>query len=221
MKTIGIIISGIGYSDGTSVWDISYLLREIERLSIKPIPLVPRESVERRIPGSRRKNTPVRNFIDETKLMVRGDVFYIDEFDHKELNGLIIPGGKGPIKVLSSMVRDGTEALVLPEIRDYVAGIYAREKPLGGIGYGAAIIAFILKASINSIITIGNDAQMTELLKRVGSDVVKVQPDEVIFDEENRIFSTAGTSPQTSLYRASLGIEMLVKEMMDFKNTSK
>ncbi|RKZ27403.1 hypothetical protein DRQ29_03620 [bacterium] len=221
MKTFGIIISGIGYEDGTSVWDVAYLLREIERSSVKPIPLVPRESVERRIPGSRRKNAPTRDFLSETKLMVRGDVFYIDEFDHKELNGLIIPGGKGPVKILSSMIRDGTEALVIPEVRDYVAGMYVRGKPLAGFGYGAALIAFILKASISSIVTIGNDAEIVELLKRAGCDVIKVQPHEVVFDDENKIFSTPGTSPQTSLFRASLGIEMLVKEMANFKNISK
>ncbi|RKZ35091.1 hypothetical protein DRQ33_00575 [bacterium] len=217
MKNIGLIISGIGYEDGSSIWDIAYILRQLEIANAKPIPLVPRESVERKIPGLRRKQTPIRDFRQEGQLIVRGEVYYIDEFEHRELDALIIPGGKGPVSVLSSILRDGSEALVLPEIREFVAGIYARKKPLAGIGYGASLIAFILRASVNTIITVGDDTQMIEFLKRIGTDVIKVQPDEVVFDEENNILSTPGTNPNSSLYRASQGIEMLVKEVANIK----
>jgi len=215
MKTIGLLISGIGFEEGTSVWDVAYILKEIERCNCKPLPMVPRESVERKISGPRRKNAPMRNFAVEADLLVRGNVFYIDEIDHKALDALIIPGGKGSITILSSILRDGTEAQVLPEVRELIAGIFATKKAIGTMGYSATLVTFVLRARIEPIVTVGDDAQMVELIKRMGADAVKVQAHEVIFDESNRIISTPGTSPKASLYRASLGIETLMNEILE------
>ena len=217
MKKFGIIISGLGYDDGSSVWDVCYILREIERYGAKVFPYVPRESVERNIPGIRRKSSPMRDFSKEASLLVRGDVFFIDDADPKELDALLFPGGKGNIKILSSILRDGTEAQVIPELRELVAGVYVREKFIGALGYGAALVAFILKSRIKPIITINDDAQIVEVIKSVGADVMKVQPHEVIFDEENKILTSPGTSPGSSLFRASLGIEVLIKRILGKK----
>ncbi|HHH80496.1 MAG TPA: hypothetical protein ENL24_00650, partial [candidate division Zixibacteria bacterium] len=85
MRVCGIIISGLGYEDGTSIWDVAYVLKELERCSAKPLPIVPRISVEKLIPGPRRKLAPERDFLAEAKLMVRGEVFYIDKVDAKEI----------------------------------------------------------------------------------------------------------------------------------------
>lgn len=213
MKSVGLILSGIGYEDGTSVWDVAYALRAMERFSLKPVPLVPRESVEKKIPGSRRKRAPIRDFIAEAKLMVRGEVYYLDEYDHRKLDAVLIPGGRGAIKVLTSIQVDGTEALALPELRDCVASVYARKKILAGFGYGGVVIAFLLRTVANPILTIGDDVEMIELVKKLGGDVIKVQPHEVIWDEENRILTTPGTNPKLSLYKASLGIERLLEEL--------
>ena len=215
MKSVGILIAGIGFEDGTSVWDVAYVLREMERRSIRPVPLVPRESVEKKIPGSRRKKAPIRDFAAEAKLMVRGDVFFMDEYEHRQLDAVLVPGGKGAVKVLSSIMVDGSEALVLPEVREIIAGAYARKKPLIGLGYGSALIAFVLRSVAKPIVTVGDDMEMAELLKKIGGDALKVQPHEVIYDEENNIFTTPGTSPRQSLYRASLGIERLIEEIAE------
>ena len=129
----------------------------------------------------------------------------------------MFPGGKGNITILSSILRDGTEAQVIPELRELVAGVYVREKFIGALGYGAALVAFILKSRIKPIITINDDAQIVEVIKSVGADVMKVQPHEVIFDEENKILTSPGTSPGSSLFRASLGIEVLIKRILGKK----
>ncbi len=217
MEKIGLIISGLGYENGSSIWDVCYVLREIERYNAKVYPFVPKESIERSIPGSRRKDSPVRDFAVEASLMVRREIYYLADADPFGLDAIVVPGGKGVITVLSSIYRDGTEAQVLPAMRKLIAGMFAREKPIGALGYGAALTAFILKSRIQPIITINDDAQVSEIVKSLGADVMKVQPHEVVFDEENKILSTPGTSPQSSLYRASLGIEVLVQKIFDKK----
>lgn len=217
MKKVGIVLSGLGYDNGTSIWDVAYALREIERCSAKALPFVPSESIERSIPGPRRKTSPMRNFADEVAEMVRGEVYRMEEADARELDAILIPGGMGCVTVLSSLKRDGTEAQVLPELRELLAGIFARKKIIAAIGYGAVLAAFILRTRIHPVITLGDDAQLTETIKTVGADVVKVQPHEVVFDEENKIMSTPGTSPKSSLYRASLGIEVMICRMLKCK----
>lgn len=214
MRVCGILISGIGYEDGTSIWDVAYVLKELERCSAKPLPIVPRISVEKLIPGPRRKLAPERDFLTEAKLMVRGEVFYIDKVDAKEIDVLIVPGGKGPIKILSSILKDGVEAMVLPEVRNFIGSVFAHKKPIATIGYGGVLVSFVLRTRISPIITIGDDAEMIEILKKIGADVVKVQPYEVIYDDNSGIFSTPGTSPLASLYRACLGIETMISELL-------
>jgi enhancing lycopene biosynthesis protein 2 len=220
IKKAGLILSGIGYEEGTSIWDVCFVLRELEKNSIKPITLIPHESVERKIPGSRRKSAPLRDFTSEARMVVRGDIAFIDEADPKELDMLIVPGGMGQINVLCSLLRDGAEALILPEVRDLIAGIFARDKKIGAIGYGSALVSFVLKSRIEPIITTADDPVVVELLQKIGADVFKIQPHEVIVDQENRIFSTPGTSPKTNLYRSSLGINVMIEEILKstFKN---
>ena len=215
MKKIGIILSGLGFAEGTSLWDIAYALREIEKCNAKPIPLVPRESIERSFPGSRRKNTPPRNFMNEASMMIRGDVYYLGDTQSKDIDVLFIPGGCGCINVLSSLYKDGTEAHILPELREFVAGVYAREKLIGCAGYGAALVAFILRARTQPVITMFDDAEISRVIKTTGADVVKIQPEEVVSDDENNIMSTPGTSPKASLYRASIGIEVMIRGLLD------
>ncbi len=213
MKTIGIIISGLGFDEGSSVWDVSYILREVERYSIKPIPLVPNESIERSIPGPRRKNAPMRDFAAEAAQMVRGDVMHFGEIDSTRLDGLIFAGGKGNVNVLCSLLRDESEAHVLPELKDLITSVFDRGMSIGACGYGAALVAFVLRGQCQPIVTVGDDAQMIELIKSIGADVIKVQPHEVIFDDETHIFSTPGTHPKSSLLKASFGIETMIQNM--------
>lgn len=213
MKKVGIILAGLGYDDGTSVWDVAYLLREFERCSVKPIPLVPEVCIERRFPGPRGKAALQRDFLNEARKMVRGDVFLLTDVNPAQFDGLIIPGGKGCITVLSSMLRDGSEAQILPEIRELIAGIYARKKPIGAIGYGTVLPVLALRATARLLVAGMNDAEIIGFIRRIGTDVVKAKLDEVVVDEENHLFSTHGTSPKGSLLRASMGIELLVREM--------
>ncbi len=213
VKSAGIILAGVGFEDGTSVWDVAYLLRELERQSVKPVPLVPRQSVEKTIPGSRRKRAPDRDFAAEAKLMVRGAVYFLDQFDLKSLDMVVIPGGKGAIRVLTSVEIDGTEARILPEVKECVMSAFARKKPIVTIGYGGMVAAVALRAVANLILTVGDDAQMIELIKQFGGDALRVQAYEAIRDDENNVFSTPGTNPKASLYRASLGIERVIQEV--------
>ncbi len=216
MKKIGIILSGLGYEEGTSVWDVAYLLREMERCNAKPIPLVPDTCIEHRFPGARGKAAPQRNFLSEAKKMIRGDVFLIGDVDPAQFDGLLIPGGKGCITVLCSMLRDGSKAQILPEIRELIAGIYARKKTIGAIGYGSVLPVLALRATARLLIAGMNDAEIIGFLRRIGTDVVKSQLDEVVVDEENNLLSTPGTSPKGSFLRASMGIEILVRELTEY-----
>jgi len=216
MKTVGLLISGIGFNRGTSVWDVSYVLKELERCNAKPIPIAPREGIEKNIPGPRRKSEPKRNYLNEAKMMVRGEVYYLDQIDSNDLDTLIIPGGRGAVTVFSSLLRDGTETQFLPELRELVISFFFRNKYIASIGYGGALLAVLLRNITEPILTIGEDVEIIEVLKKMGADVLKVKPDEVILDEKSKIISTPGTSPNSSLYKACKGIEILIDELFKY-----
>lgn len=218
MKSIGVIISGIGFEEGTNIWDISYILREADRNNLYPIALVPIQSVEETMPAPRRRKATKRNFLEETKQIIRGEIKFIGEISPKDIDFVVIPGGKGAISVLSSIAEDGTDAVVLPDMRDLLAGMWVRGKPTSAMGHGILLLAFVLRHKAQPVVAIPDYPGAVDILRKIGADTIQAKPDEVIFDNENNIITTPGTSPcSSSLYKASLGIEKMIEELASMK----
>lgn len=216
---IGILFSGLGYETGTQLLEIPFIFREIERAGATSICLIPSELVPR---AGRGKPISRRDLFDECAPLIRGEVIKIDDAVPAQLKGLIIPGGRGPITVLSDIAESGVDARIVRPVLDLIIGMHVRNKPIGSLGYGSALILVALKKSNEEpIVTLGDDAALIASLSALGIAPVNVGPQDVIFDEDNRLFSAAGISPGNSIAKGADGVEELTKSIVEFKEKKK
>lgn len=216
---IGILLSGLGYENGTSVLELPFIYREIEKNGGIPLCLIPTELSPQ--PGRGRRIKP-RNLFVECAPVIRGESRGIDKVEARELRALIIPGGKGPINTLSNIESAGADGKIVRQVQDLIIGLQVRNKPIGTIGYGGALVMVAFKRIDNEpIITLGEDAVLTADLSSLGISPVHVGPQEVIFDPKNILFSTAGIAPGTSIMKTSEGIERLIQGVLEYKTKKK
>ncbi len=216
---IGILLSGLGAEKGTQILELSFIYREIERGGTVPLCLIPTEITP--VAGRGRTIKP-RDLFEECAPVVRGEAVPVENIEPKELRALIIPGGRGPITVLSNIAEAGSDARIVRSVQNLIVGMHVRKRLIGTIGYGGALVMVALKQTIEEpIITLGEDAALTADLSSLGIPPVNVGPQEVIIDQQNLIFSTAGISANSSLAKASNGIEILVKGILKYKEKKK
>ncbi|MCK5832180.1 hypothetical protein KAH81_00760 [bacterium] len=211
---IGILFSGLGYETGTQIHEVTLIYRELEKLGGLVVNLIPKDLVPT---AGRGKYTPIRDILAECSPILRGDIASVAEIDPQDLDGLIVPGGRGPITLLSDIEDAGADARVVRTVQDLIVGMHVRGKPIGSMGYGGALVMIALKRSAEEpIIVMGEDASLTGILSPLGIAPVKVGPQEVVFDQENLLFSVSGIAPDCSLSKGADGVEKLTSAFLEF-----
>ncbi len=210
MNKIALVVSGVGYDTGSSVFEIPFVLRSLEKRGMIPQPAVPRDTFNKR--GLLIRASAIKKEIED---IFNDKVYLITEIKPKELDGAIIVGGKGNLSVLTDYSLKGENAQPNPELKDLIRGLKVRNKPIGILGYGCVPLVLSMKNVANPILTSGGDPRIQDHLERMGTMVINTTADNVVIDEENKIFSAHGVIPSSSIYRASIGIEQVVNALVD------
>lgn len=211
---IGILLSGLGFENGTEILELPFIYREIERRGAIPVCLIPTDLTPE--PGRGKRYKP-RDLFEELAPVIRGEALPIDRIEAKDLQAFIIPGGRGPIENLSNINSAGIDGKIVREVHNLIIGMHVRKKAIGTIGYGGALVIVALKRTESEpIIAIGEDAMLAARLSNLGVTPVHVGPQEVLFDPANVIFSANGLTLDTSLMKASEGIERLLEAVIEY-----
>lgn len=212
---IGILLSGAGFERGTQFLELPFIYRQIERAGALPLCLIPTDLVPA---AGRGRPAPRRDLFEECAPITRGEVVSVDDSAPKDLDCLIIPGGRGPITVLSDIAESGADARLVRSVQDLIIGMHVRKRPIGSLGYGGALIVVALRRSLNEpILTIGEDAALTSTLFPMGIAPVNVGPQDVILDRENRILSSVGIGLESSIAKSADGIERMTSALLEFR----
>ena len=213
-RRIGILFSGLGFEKGTQALEVPFIYRELERLSALSLNLIPKELAPK---VGRGRYVPMRDLLAECAPILRGESVAVEEISPSELDGLIIPGGRGAIITLSDIFDLGADAHVVRPVQDLIVGMHVRGKPIGSIGYGGALVMVSLRRSAEEpIVVLGEDAALVSALSSLGIAPVKVGPQEVVFDQGNVLFSTAGIAPECSITKGAKGVEELVDAVLEY-----
>jgi len=199
---------------GTQVLEIPFIYRTLEKLGGVPLNLTPMELVPT---VGRGKYTPKRDLFAECVPILRGESAAVEDIDASNIDGLIIPGGRGAITVLSDVADSGSDARVVRAVKDLIVGMHVRNKPIGSIGYGGALVLISLKHSAEEpIVVLGEDAILISELSSLGIAPVKVGSQEVVFDQDNVLFSTSGINQECSIVKGADGVERLTGAVIEY-----
>jgi enhancing lycopene biosynthesis protein 2 len=156
-----------------------------------------------------------RNVLVEAARIARGKIKKLKDADSSKLDGIIIPGGFGVAKNLSTFAFEGARAKVNSDFEKLVKNMFNEKKPIGAICISPAVLCLILKDK-GIHVTIGNDRATVEEISRLGAHHVVTSADGFYVDGDNKIVSTpAYMYEETTISKVSKGIEGCISAVVE------
>ena len=213
MKKIGVVLSGCGVYDGSEIHEAVLTLLALSRQGAEAICFAPDKSqadVINHLTGEPMAET--RNVLIEAARIARGAVQPLAQVDVSTLDALIVPGGFGAAKNLSTFASEGAECLVDPDLKRLAQAMHAAGKPLGFICIAPAMLPRIFDFPLR--LTIGTDIDTAEIVEDMGGEHVPCPVDDIVVDEDNKIVTTPAYMLAQSIAEAATGIDKLVDRVL-------
>jgi enhancing lycopene biosynthesis protein 2 len=215
MKKIGILLSGCGFLDGSEIHEAVLTLLAIDRAGAEAVCLAPDIThfhVINHYNGEAMPNES-RNILVESARIARGSIKDLKEIDTLTLDALILPGGYGAAKNLSTYAFKGPSCDVNADVAAAVQSFYTAGKPLGFICIAPVIAARILGKE-NIELTIGNDPQTAADIEAMGARHIDGSAWNAIVCREKKVVSTPAYMMDATISEVARGIEKLVGELL-------
>jgi enhancing lycopene biosynthesis protein 2 len=214
-KRVGVVLSGCGFLDGAEIQEATLTLLYLDRAGAKVTAIAP--DVDQMHVVDHAKGEPAkgerRNVLAEASRITRGQITEISRVKGTDLDALILPGGYGAAKNLSTFAVDGKGLEVNPELERLVREMADARKPIGFICIAPVIGAKVL-GSRGVRLTIGNDPETAAAIQALGATHVNTPVDDIVVDEKNRVVSTPAYMLGPTISPVGRGIEKLVDKVL-------
>ncbi|AOV97923.1 isoprenoid biosynthesis protein ElbB [Edwardsiella hoshinae] len=214
MKRVGVVLSGCGVFDGSEIHEAVLTLLALSRAGVQAVCLAP-DREQAQVIDHRRGEAVAeqRNILVEAARIARGEVQPLDQADASQLDALIVPGGFGAAKNLSSLASEGAECWVDSDLQRLVKQLHQAGKPLGFICIAPALLPKLLGEPVR--VTIGNDAGTVAAIEAMGGQHVACPVDEIVVDAAQRVVTTPAYMLAGSIAEAAQGIDKLVAQVLE------
>ncbi len=216
MKKIAVCLSGCGFLDGTEIHEAVCTLLALDQAGAQSVccaPDIPQAGVV-----DHAKQTPTsetRNVLAESARIARGEIRDVKDVRADEIDGLIIPGGFGAAKNLSTFATDGAKCSVNADVERLAGEMLAAKKPIGAICIAPAMLARIVgKKDLHPKMTIGTDAQTAEAINAMGAQHCDCPATQMVADASHKIVTTPAYMLANGPAEAFEGIRKLVNEVL-------
>jgi len=212
-KIFAVILSGCGNKDGTEIHESVMTLWAIHKHGAEFqcfAPDIPQHHVLNFITGQEMAET--RNVLIESARIARGAIKDLKEYRAEDYDGLVMPGGLGAAKNLSTFAFDGPQCVINEDVERAVRDTAALSKPIGALCIAPAIIARILG---DVRVTIGEDSATEEAIAQMGASHSKTSHGEIVVDREKKIVTTPCYMLNARVDQIGAGAENLVQAMLE------
>lgn len=213
MKKIGVVLSGCGVYDGAEIHEAVLTLLAIARSGAQAVcfaPDKPQADVVNHVTGESMAET--RNVLIEAARITRGEIRPLSQAVSAELDALIVPGGFGAAKNLSTFASQGRECQVDANLAALAVAMHQSGKPLGFMCIAPAMLPKIFGFPLR--LTIGTDIDTAEVLEDMGAEHVPCPVDDIVVDEDHKIVTTPAYMLAQNIAEAASGIEKLVSRVL-------
>ena len=211
-KKVAVILSGSGVYDGAEIHEsvLTLLAIEQQRATYQCFaPDVEQHHVINHITGDEMDET--RNVLTESARNARGAIEPLSGFKVADFDALILPGGFGAAKNLSSFAFDGADCSVNADVEKALRDMVAAGKPVGALCIAPVILA---KVFGEIAVTIGSDEDTASAITAMGAEHVTTTHGEVVVDEERKLVTTPCYMLDASISQIALGASNAVKEVL-------
>ncbi|XP_057239815.1 putative glutamine amidotransferase-like class 1 domain-containing protein 3B, mitochondrial [Malurus melanocephalus] len=220
-KRVAVVLAGCGVFDGSEIHEASAVLVHLSREGAQAevyAPNIPQMHVVDHVKGQ--PTAEQRNVLVESARIARGNIKELAKLDVKGLDALIIPGGFGVAKNLSTWATQGKNCSISKEVEDVLRAFHAAHKPIG-----LCCISPVLAAKIfpGCEVTMGHDtecdgrwpyAKTAESMKELGCRHINSHVSEIHVDPRNRLVTTSAFMCNAPIHEIYDGIGKMVQEVV-------
>lgn len=212
-KKFAVILSGSGVYDGAEIHEAVMALYAIQlhQASYQVFaPDIPQYHVINHLTGEEMNEK--RNVLVETARISRGNARPLTEFQPADFDILLLPGGFGAAKNLSTFAFDGPACKVNADVERAIRSAYEAGMPIGALCIAPVILARVLG---QVILTIGQDDQTAAALEQMGAQAVKTQVREITIDKKNKIVTSPCYMLDSNLVDIAEGAKNTVAALLE------
>lgn len=209
---IAVILAGCGNKDGGEIHESVMTLWAIHRHGGDYqcfAPDIPQHHVLNFITNEEMDEK--RNVLVESARIARGNILDLAAFDADEFDALIIPGGLGVAKNLSSFAFDGPDCTVNGDVRRSILAMAEQNKPIGALCIAPAIIARVLG---DVELTVGSSGATGKALEKMGATVRETGHGEIIIDRKSKVVTTPCYMLDARVDQIADGADRLVEAIL-------
>ncbi|KAJ8407051.1 hypothetical protein AAFF_G00287270 [Aldrovandia affinis] len=160
-----------------------------------------------------------RNVLQESARIARGDITDLKELDVAGHDALIIPGGFGVAKNLSTWATHGKDCTIQPEVEKAIKSFHKAGKPIGLCCISPVLAAKILP---DCEITVGDDCESEKwphaktacTMKEMGCKHVNKNVGEVHIDAKNKLVTTSAFMCNAPIHEIFDGVGAMVTDVL-------
>ena len=212
-KKVAVILSGCGVYDGAEIYESTLTLLALEQAGAEyqcMAPNIDQLHVINHLTGEESAET--RNVLVEAARLARGNIIDLAEANANDYDALIIPGGFGAAKNLSTFAVDGTSMKLNADVAAMVKSVHEQGKPVGLICIAPAMSPLLFGDGVEC--TIGNDADTAAAINTLGGNHKECPVDDCVVDSARKVVTTPAYMLAGKISEAAAGINKLVKEVM-------
>lgn len=207
-KKVAVILAGCGVYDGSEINEVVLTLLALEEQGVEYqcfAPEVKQAHVINHVNGE--EQAQERNVLQEAARIVRGNVKNVNELSVNDFSALIMTGGFGVAKNLSSFAFEGQGFDIFPCIEKSMKAFTQASKPSG---YMCIAPVLLPKVFTDVTCTIGTDPEVAGVINGLGGKHVDCLVSDIVVDENYQIVTTPAYMLAENLLQAKSGIDKLV-----------
>ena len=213
-KKIAVILSGCGVYDGAEIHESVITLLRLDQRGAQVqcfAPDIAQLHVINHLTGE--EMPEARNVLVESARIARGNIKDIREASVDDFDALIVPGGFGSAKNLSTFAVEGAGCSVQPDVLALTEAFAEAGKPVGLICISPALAAKIYGPGVTC--TIGNDADTAAAMNKMGATHAECAVTDIVEDKARKLVSTPAYMLAQSISEAASGINKLVDRVLE------
>jgi enhancing lycopene biosynthesis protein 2 len=216
LKKIAVVLSGNGVFDGAEIHESVLTLLAIAKAGASYQVFAPdmeQYHVINHITGEPMDEK--RNVLIEAARIARGNILPLDQYKPADYDALIMPGGFGAAKNLSSFAFDGANCMVNKSVEVALKSTHEAGKPIGALCIAPVILARLFK---DARVTIGGDEGTAAAIGEMGGVHEVTSHGEVVVDTALKLATTPCYMLDANVQQIAEGAENVVEALLKMTN---
>ncbi len=206
-----VLLSGCGVFDGSEVQESVLTLLSLDEHSVAydAFSLAKDQTEVVSHSNQAAQSDQVRNCLEESARITRGEVKPVSEIDVDSYAFLVIPGGFGVAKNFCDFAYKGAELSVNEDIETVLNAFYKAKKPIVCLCIAPVLLAKIFPGCT---VTLGQSSEMTEVVAALNAKAVLCESQDIVYDESFQFITSPAYMNEASISGVKDGVQKAIKK---------